>query len=89
MASWRVRIALAISVLNRLSEGNVEIGLGGVLDSGSERAEAWDICRMVICAGGSNSSVVAVYVSLSTIDESCLRGRGALGANSSAEDKLE
>ena len=67
MASWRVRIALAISVLNRLSEGNVEIGLGGVLDSGSERAEAWGICRMVICGGGSNSSVIAVYVSLSTV----------------------
>ena len=81
-----MRIAPAISALDRSFGGDVEIGSGGVLKSGSERAEMY---RRVICAGGSKSSHVAVYVSLSTIDESCLRGRGALGANGSAQEKLE
>ena len=45
------------------------------------------MCFRVVCAGGRKSSQVAAYVSLSTMDESCLRGRGAPGVNGSPEEK--
>ena len=45
------------------------------------------MCLRVICAEGSKSSHVAVYVSRSTMDESCLRGKEALGMNGSEEER--
>jgi len=76
VASWHVRSMPAISALDRLSEVDIEIrssgGIESVLGSASE---AQKMCLRVICAEGSKSLHVAVYVSHLTMDESCLRGK--------------
>jgi len=47
------------------------------------------MCLKVNCAEGRKSSHVAMYMSRLMMEESCLKGRGALGVNGSEEEKLE
>ncbi|KAI9450859.1 hypothetical protein HD554DRAFT_2044126, partial [Boletus coccyginus] len=62
MASWCVRSMPAISALDQSSKRNIEIGLGGGVESVLNSAsKAQEICLKVICAGERKSSHVTVY----------------------------